>query len=224
MAFISLCSSSVQDFAHHHQMWNSLQTALIEAQFFSVGKIAIEIGPFYERNCQYWVLESWIYPCSYRYSVVYPSKILRVELLICNGISYMQSVTAFGPMQSFLAVLTSSPVLLEVISATVKATVHMPLSCWHFIAGTCRQKQTHCQKVFSVWTLQKVAVKVSVKVAQFSTSVTLFSDIFSEVANCLQVCVQHLAGVCDKMSARKWHVYGRLYACIGERNNYTIST
>ena len=40
-------------------------------------------------------------------------------LLICSGISYMQSITAFGHMQNFLAVLTSSPVLLEVVSATV---------------------------------------------------------------------------------------------------------
>ena len=49
----------------------------------------------------------------------------------------MQGVTAFGLMQSFLAVLTSSPVLLEVVSATVRPalmeemiTLQMQMHIW----------------------------------------------------------------------------------------------
>ena len=52
-------------------------------------------------------------------TIVNPPKVLGTELLICNGATYIQSITALGLMQCFLAMPTCRSVLVEIVSGSV---------------------------------------------------------------------------------------------------------
>ena len=52
-------------------------------------------------------------------TLVNPPKVLGTELLVCNGTTYIRSITALGLMQCFLAMPTCRSVYVEIVSVSV---------------------------------------------------------------------------------------------------------